>query len=285
MPNQQLSSRLLSFQGPSRFRCSWHFRAKTQPVTLMCIEHTAECPVCGKQYLIYVEFCKDYHPPLLQCPRGIRDENEDMIEGRCPSPVCPYSRTGGCCVSWFRGREVLLQRIDFYRPGMTLPGRNQQQSEFLSPDTDLDDLVNSLVLRNFEIILLSNGWRYKTTGMSAFTATFQLAQQNTYRPPMKWRPRKYLTNGLGAVRLIKKSGLNLLPKPDSGGPLSIFQEDGASTEVTGSLVSSKARITAGKGSRTSPEKLKPLLWMSPKPSNDNDNTYRTLHLRCDLLIW
>lgn len=49
----------------------------------------------------------------------------------------------------------------------------------------------------------------------------------------------------------------MLPKPDSGGPVSIFQEDGASTEVTGSLVSSIARITAGKGSRTSPEKLKP----------------------------
>lgn len=37
----------------------------------------------------------------------------------------------------------------------------------------------------------------------------------------------------------------------------MFQDDGASTEVTGSLVCSMALITAGKGSRTSPEKLKP----------------------------
>ena len=37
----------------------------------------------------------------------------------------------------------------------------------------------------------------------------------------------------------------------------MFQDDGASTDVTGSLVSSMALITAGNGSRTSPEKLKP----------------------------
>ena len=35
-------------------------------------------------------------------------------------------------------------------------------------------------------------------------------------------------------------------------------DEGASTEVTGTLVSSKARITPGNGSRTSPEKLKPV---------------------------
>ncbi|KAI1468393.1 uncharacterized protein F4812DRAFT_426563 [Daldinia caldariorum] len=99
MPNQQLSSRQSSFQGRSIFPCSLRFGAKTQPLILMCTEHTAECPVCGKQYLVYVEFCKDYHPPLLRCPRGIAEENEDMQEGRCPSPVCPYSRTGGCNVS------------------------------------------------------------------------------------------------------------------------------------------------------------------------------------------
>lgn len=45
--------------------------------------------------------------------------------------------------------------------------------------------------------------------------------------------------------------------PDLGGPCSISHDDGASTEVTGTLVSSIAWITAGKGSRTSPEKLKP----------------------------
>lgn len=47
------------------------------------------------------------------------------------------------------------------------------------------------------------------------------------------------------------------PRPDLGGPSSMFHEDGASTEVTGIFVSSRALMTAGNGSRTSPEKLKP----------------------------
>lgn len=34
-------------------------------------------------------------------------------------------------------------------------------------------------------------------------------------------------------------------------------DEGASTDSTGSFVSCRARITAGKGSRTSPEKLNP----------------------------
>lgn len=37
----------------------------------------------------------------------------------------------------------------------------------------------------------------------------------------------------------------------------MFQDEGASTEVTGTLVSSMACMTAGNGSRTSPEKLNP----------------------------
>lgn len=81
--------------------------------------------------------------------------------------------------------------------------------------------------------------------------------QGAYRPPTKWRPVKCLTSGFGAVRLTRVAGMKLLPRPDFGGPSSMFQDDGASTEVTGTLVSSKARITAGNGSRTSPEKLKP----------------------------
>ena len=80
----------------------------------------------------------------------------------------------------------------------------------------------------------------------------------TYRPPMKWRPVKYFTSGLGAVRLTNVAGMNLVPSPDLGGPFSISHEDGASTEVTGILVSSRAWMTAGKGSRTSPEKLNPI---------------------------
>lgn len=66
---------------------------------LMCIEHTAECPACGKKYLVFVEFCQDYHPPFLQCPVGLVEDNKDMQEGRCPSPLCPYTRTGGCAMS------------------------------------------------------------------------------------------------------------------------------------------------------------------------------------------
>jgi len=67
--------------------------------TLMCIEHTAECPVCGKEYLVYVEFCRDLQPPLLACPNGTANDIVDMGEGSCPSPVCPNSLTGGCVVS------------------------------------------------------------------------------------------------------------------------------------------------------------------------------------------
>jgi hypothetical protein len=37
----------------------------------------------------------------------------------------------------------------------------------------------------------------------------------------------------------------------------MLQDDGASTDVTGIDVSSRARMTAGKGSRTSPEKENP----------------------------
>ena len=35
------------------------------------------------------------------------------------------------------------------------------------------------------------------------------------------------------------------------------QDDGASTDVTGTVVDSRAEMTLGNGSRTSPEKLKP----------------------------
>ncbi|KAK7984555.1 hypothetical protein PG989_011957 [Apiospora arundinis] len=64
----------------------------------MCAEHTAECPVCGKRYLVYVRFCDAFRPPLLICPVGITIVTIEMNEGQCPSPVCPFSRTGGCQV-------------------------------------------------------------------------------------------------------------------------------------------------------------------------------------------
>ena len=52
--------------------------------------------------------------------------------------------------------------------------------------------------------------------------------------------------------------MNFAPGPSEGGPVSIFHDEGASTDVTGSLVSSKLAMTAGKGSRTSPEKENPI---------------------------
>ena len=70
-------------------------------------------------------------------------------------------------------------------------------------------------------------------------------------------PVKCLTKGFGAVRLIKVAGINLAPGPVLGGPSSILHEEGASTDRTGTLVFSMAVMTSLKGSRTSPEKLKP----------------------------
>lgn len=74
---------------------------------------------------------------------------------------------------------------------------------------------------------------------------------------MKCVPVKCFTSGFGAVRLIRVAGWNLAPGPDAGGPSSILHDDGASTESTGTLVVSMAMIGSLKGSRTSPEKLKP----------------------------
>ncbi|KAK0633820.1 hypothetical protein B0T14DRAFT_416999 [Immersiella caudata] len=65
----------------------------------MCTEHiTADCPACGKEYLVYVEFCQHFQPPLLYCLRGTVVNRMEMGDGDCPSPVCPNSRNGGCAV-------------------------------------------------------------------------------------------------------------------------------------------------------------------------------------------
>ena len=56
---------------------------------------------------------------------------------------------------------------------------------------------------------------------------------------------------------MRVAGRNLAPGPDTGGPSSILHDDGASTESTGTLLVSMAAIVSLKGSRTSPEKLKP----------------------------
>jgi hypothetical protein len=59
----------------------------------------------------------------------------------------------------------------------------------------------------------------------------------TYRPPIKCRPLKCFTSGFGAVRLMSAVGMKELPSPEFGGPSSISHDDGASTDVTGNLVS------------------------------------------------
>lgn len=51
--------------------------------------------------------------------------------------------------------------------------------------------------------------------------------------------------------------MNVAPGPFPGGPSAILHDDGASTESTGTCVLSSAAMTLRKGSRTSPEKLKP----------------------------
>lgn len=80
----------------------------------------------------------------------------------------------------------------------------------------------------------------------------------TYLPPIKCLPLKNFTNGFGAVRLTNTVGLKVEPGPSLGGPVSIFHDEGASTDVTGREVSCSASMTAGKGSRTSPEKENPI---------------------------
>lgn len=68
---------------------------------------------------------------------------------------------------------------------------------------------------------------------------------------------KNFTNGFGAVRLTSVPGIKVAPGPEGGGPSSIFQDEGASTDVTGRWVSWSAVMMAGKGSRIEPEKEKP----------------------------
>ena len=80
---------------------------------------------------------------------------------------------------------------------------------------------------------------------------------STHRLPTKCLPEKCATNGFGAVRLIRLAGWNFAPGPLSGGPSSMLQEEGASTEVMGMEVSSRAEITVVKGGRGSPENEKP----------------------------
>jgi len=96
-------------------------------------------------------------------------------------------------------------------------------------------------------------------------------ERGTYLPPRKCLPLNHFTRGFGAVRLISEAGWNPLPGPELGGPVSIFHDDGASTERTGTFVSRRASMMEGNGSLTSPEKLKPW-YMSQR--------WRVRHTRC-----
>lgn len=103
-------------------------------------------------------------------------------------------------------------------------------SQFQPFRSDFNNLIEPFIRRNIKAILLRNCRRDKPN------AEVQQRQQKRKRLGKGWK---------------------LLPTPDSGGPVSISQDEGASIEVTGTSVSAMAWMTAGNGSRTSPEKLKP----------------------------
>lgn len=86
--------------------------------------------------------------------------------------------------------------------------------------------------------------------------------QTTHLPPKKCLPLNHFVSGFGAVKLINEAGLKSLPGPELGGPDSISHEDGASTEVTGTLDFANASMTGPNGSLTSPVKLNPDILVS-----------------------
>lgn len=59
------------------------------------------------------------------------------------------------------------------------------------------------------------------------------------------------------MRLTSAAGWKSFPGPDRGGPSSIFQDEGASTDVTGTDVVVSVSMVEEKGSLTSPAKLNP----------------------------
>ena len=67
-----------------------------------------------------------------------------------------------------------------------------------------------------------------------------------------------LIKGFGAVKLTSASGWKLCPAPQLGGPVSMFHDEGASTDVTGTFDCANASMTGPNGALISPEKLKPL---------------------------
>ncbi|KAH8712779.1 hypothetical protein HC256_005953 [Beauveria bassiana] len=102
----------------------------------------------------------------------------------------------------------------------------QCPSPLVSCHVNFDDLVDTLVLGHLEVVLFRNHRRHES----------------------------------GQIVLVAVSTLCIkeLPNPDFGGPCSISHDEGASTDVTGLSDFWSACITAGNGSRTSPEKLNPI---------------------------
>lgn len=112
--------------------------------------------------------------------------------------------------------------------------------------------------------------------------------RETHRPPRKCLPLNHLTNGFGAVKLTSAAGLKSFPGPESGGPDSMFHEEGASTEVTHTLDLANASMTGPNGSLTSPVKLKPIQMPSAieyiRCPPFRSMTYQILHQPHDLCL-
>jgi hypothetical protein len=96
-PLPPTSKHPLSDTGPPQRRR--RRRPATRGPPAMCTAHKRWCHVCGMYSLLYVEFCHNFHPPLLSCPLGERVVLKQMPASQCPSPTCPNSRSGGCAPS------------------------------------------------------------------------------------------------------------------------------------------------------------------------------------------
>lgn len=129
--------------------------------------------------------------------------------------------------------------------------------QLLPINRHLDHLVNALVWGDIKAVLFRHARAQKPRPPSAFRINHTGARGAAYRPPKKCLPLKCFTSGFGAVKLMSAPGIKPFPGPSLGGPLSMSQLEGASTARMGTLVSRRASMTLGKGSRTSPEKLKP----------------------------
>lgn len=130
-------------------------------------------------------------------------------------------------------------------------------SQLPSVPVDLDNLIDTLVRDTVKIVLCCNHWRDEPVPRIVSNAA----------PPCR--------------RARQNHGLNLLPTPDLGGPSSMFHDEGASTDVTGSFVCSNARMTAGNGSRTSPVKLNPVRRVSLRVDSRKPESHRIWHQQYD----